>query len=85
MVEKDEDLKQEWDNAWQDDSLKDVTIKVDAEIKAIEENSKVKACPHCDSSSLSERKFKTPRFFCSNCKKFKKTVPDEINIVWVNI
>jgi len=69
MNRKNESWKDEWDNAWRDYSINEMVEKVKQEIDKEAKTYNVEACPYCDSSSLSKRKYKKPKFFCSNCRK----------------
>jgi len=69
MNEKNEEWRMKWDKAWQKDSITKMMNKVKNEIDKEAKSSKVEACPHCDSSQLSKRKEKKPKYYCSNCKK----------------
>ena len=74
MIEKNNVWKKEWDKAWQDAYITEMINKIKKEIDNEAKSSKVEACPHCDSSQLSVRKYKKPKYFCSNCKKEFNTV-----------
>jgi RNA polymerase subunit RPABC4/transcription elongation factor Spt4 len=69
MNKKNEAWKGEWDKAWNDDSINEMVEKVKQEIDKEAKATGVEACPYCDSSSLSKRKYKKSNFFCSNCRK----------------
>ena len=64
--------KKQWKDLWekytQVDSLKTIKKEIQDNIKERAKSEQVKACPKCDSSQLSERKYQMPKYYCSNCK-----------------